>query len=120
MPAYLDAIIAAHRAQSTADRRDVGELIARAEGSSPTRSFADAVVRTRATGGLAVISEIKRRSPSKGDLDLGLDPASVATEYEAGGAACLSVLTDGQFFGGSPDDLRAARAACSLPVLRKD
>jgi indole-3-glycerol phosphate synthase len=69
---------------------------------------------------MAVISEIKRRSPSRGDLDLLLDPARVAAEYEAGGATCLSVLTDHAFFGGGPDDLRAARAACSLPVLRKD
>jgi indole-3-glycerol phosphate synthase len=67
-----------------------------------------------------VVAEVKRRSPSKGDLAAGLDPAELARAYERGGATCLSVLTDVEFFGGSPEDLRQARAATHLPVLRKD
>jgi len=67
-----------------------------------------------------VIAEVKRRSPSKGALFADLDPAVLARQYETGGASCVSVLTDVDFFGGSADDLRAARAACGLPVLRKD
>ena len=83
----------------------------------PTRGFAASL---RAESTLAVIAEIKRRSPSKGDLFADLDPAAVAHEYESGGASCLSVLTDAPDFGGSPADLQAARGACTLPVLRKD
>jgi len=67
-----------------------------------------------------VIAEIKRRSPSKGDLHAGLDPAALARRYAAGGAACLSVLTDADWFGGSAQDLAAARASTELRVLRKD
>lgn len=69
---------------------------------------------------MAVISEVKRRSPSKGDLGVGLDPAELAQTYAAGGASCLSVLTDEAWFGGSVADLQAARAAVALPVIRKD
>ncbi len=120
MPAYLDDILAAHRARAANDHRDLDTLLSKAGESAPVRPFAASLTSAGAGRSIAVISEIKRRSPSKGALDLTLDPASVATEYQAGGAACLSVLTDETFFGGSPADLGAARAACSLPVLRKD
>ena len=86
-------------------------------GMEPTRGFRAALA---AVDHLAVISEVKRRSPSKGDLYAGLDPAVLAQDYERGGASCLSVLTDEEFFGGSITDLQVARAACGLPVLRKD
>jgi indole-3-glycerol phosphate synthase len=114
---YLDRILEHHRARAAADDRSLAELSARCRDLPPTRGFAAAL-----SGGaqLAVISEVKRRSPSKGDLAADLDPAALAKAYEAGGAACLSVLTDGPHFGGSPADLAAARAAVAVPVLRKD
>jgi len=87
---------------------------------APARGFRSAIEKVVTSGDIAVISEIKRRSPSKGELAPGLDPVELAGQYERGGAACLSVLTDVDFFGGSTEDLVAARAACTLPVLRKD
>lgn len=116
MTTYLDKILAAHRAAAETDDRDPAELLDRCLSMGPTRDFAGAL----AASGLSVIAEVKRRSPSKGDLAADLDPAEVARDYEAGGASCLSVLTDVDHFGGSPGDLQAARAAVSLPVLRKD
>jgi len=114
---YLDAILDHHRSVAASDRRSIDSLMSEAASLPPARGFAAAL---RAEAGLAVIAEIKRRSPSKGDLFVGLDPGSVAKAYEEGGASCLSVLTDEPHFGGSVADLQAARAACSLPVLRKD
>jgi indole-3-glycerol phosphate synthase len=114
---YLDDILAVHREAAAADGRDVDALVAEAERCGAPRPFANALT---ASDGLAVIAEIKRRSPSRGDLDPDLDPAAVAADYQAGGAACLSVLSEPEFFGGSAGDVAAARAACTLPVLRKD
>jgi indole-3-glycerol phosphate synthase len=116
MAKYLDGIVAAHRAAAALDARALDDLVGQIAALPPTRGFAAAL----RGGPLAVISEIKRRSPSKGDLFPDLVPADLAATYEAGGASCLSVLTDVEFFGGSVADLQAARSACSLPVLRKD
>jgi indole-3-glycerol phosphate synthase len=122
MPSYLADILASHRAHARDDRRDPDELAQQAAeamraGSLPApRDFAGAL----GGAGLSCVAEVKRRSPSKGDLDPGLQPDLVAKEYVTGGASCLSVLTDEAFFGGSVADLRAAREASGLPVLRKD
>jgi indole-3-glycerol phosphate synthase len=116
---YLDEIVAGHRAAAAADPRPLEPLLDAARACPPVRGFRAALAAV-ADGDIAVIAEIKRRSPSKGDLYADLDPAGVARAYAAGGAACLSVLTDERWFGGSVDDLQAARAAVDLPVIRKD
>jgi len=114
---YLDKILDRHRQAATADDRPVERMLDAARALPPARGFRAALA---AQPQLAVIAEIKRRSPSKGDLNVGLDPSAMAIDYEHGGATCLSVLTDVEHFGGSIDDLQAARASCSLPVIRKD
>lgn len=117
MTTYLDRIVAAHRAAAADEQRPLGPLVEQARDLPATRGFRRALVEA---DGLAVIAEVKRRSPSKGDLAPDLDPAQLARRYQDGGATCLSVLTDGEFFGGSPADLAAAREAVTIPVLRKD
>ena len=107
----------AHR--TLADLRSDAES-SRSDARLRPRGFAQALRTTLAAGRAAVIAEVKKASPSKGLLRADFDAAAIAAAYQSGGAACLSVLTDASFFQGSPDDLRAARGACRLPVLRKD
>lgn len=96
------------------------DLEEKAKAAPPPRGFKARLDQISLTGKNALICEVKRKSPSAGDILLGADPIEIAREYEKGGAACLSVLTDGPSFGGSLQDLEAARKAVSLPLLRKD
>ena len=114
---YLDDIVAWHRQRSQNDTRSFDELLTEAKSCVPTRGFALSI---RSTPHLAVIAEIKRRSPSKGDLNASLNPAALALQYQRGGASCLSVLTDTDHFSGSVADLQNARDATTIPVIRKD
>lgn len=118
--AILDEILATKRDEVTVLRQPATRASIRraALAAPPARDFAAAL--QRADDRLAVIAEIKRRSPSKGDLDPDLDPGETAGMYQAGGAAALSVLTDNPFFGGTVADLQAAREVTTLPALRKD
>jgi indole-3-glycerol phosphate synthase len=105
-------------AERRAERLPLDDVRAAAAALPPARELAAAV--RRGPGGPRVIAEVKRRSPSKGDIRIDLDPAALAGAYAEGGAAAVSVLTESRHFAGSPDDLLAVRAAVELPVLRKD
>jgi indole-3-glycerol phosphate synthase len=121
-PDILKKIVARKR-EEIAERRarvPIDELQARADAAGPPRGFIAALQRRIDQGRPAVIAEIKKASPSKGVLRDDFRPAEIARSYAAGGAACLSVLTDVDFFQGSDDYLVQARSACELPVIRKD
>ena len=122
MSDILQKILSVKRQEIATARADkpIAALLAKAKSEAPPRDFIGAIRRKIATGLPAVIAEIKKASPSKGLLRENFDPASIAKSYARSGAACLSVLTDEQFFRGSVQYLKEARAACDLPVLRKD
>lgn len=122
IPTVLEKILA-RKAEEVAERRarvSFAEVEAAARAADPVRGFARALQERVARKQAAVIAEVKKASPSKGVLREDFVPAEIARSYEAGGAACLSVLTDIDFFQGADAYLQQARAACSLPVIRKD
>jgi indole-3-glycerol phosphate synthase len=122
MSGILDKILA-HKAEEVASAkraRPLERVRDEARAAPPPRDFAGALRAKIADGQAAVIAEIKKASPSQGLLRADFDPAAIAASYAAHGAACLSVLTDRQFFQGAPQYLAAARNACALPALRKD
>jgi len=122
MSDILRRILATKRAELEVARASVplAEMERRARAAAAPRDFAGALRAKVAAGKPAVIAELKRASPSRGLLREQFDPAAIARSYAAAGAACLSVLTDREYFQGAPEHLTEARAACTLPVLRKD
>jgi indole-3-glycerol phosphate synthase len=106
--------------QQRSKKTSLSQLVEQQANASPVRGFIQSLESKINTAKAAVIAEIKKASPSKGVLRENFHPADIARSYEQGGAACLSVLTDHDFFQGSEDYLREARAACELPVIRKD
>jgi len=121
-PDILKRIVARKHQEIAARRAQLpqAELRARLADAEPPRGFVASLQRRIEAGDAAVIAEIKKASPSKGVLREAFHPAGIARSYEQGGAACLSVLTDVDFFQGSDAYLQEARAACALPVIRKD
>ena len=122
MADILERILATKRAEVASAKAQVaaGDIRGRALDGPAPRDFLGAMRAKISAGRPAVIAEIKRASPSKGLLRADFDAAAIARSYEAGGAACLSVLTDRDYFQGALEHLEQARAACALPVLRKD
>lgn len=122
MSDVLERILATKRREVDAAqiRLPLAEIRCAAEERHDVRGFEAALRGPRERGRAAVIAEVKKASPSKGLLRADFDPAAIAASYAKGGAACLSVLTDVEYFQGAPEYLQAARAACELPVLRKD
>ena len=122
LPTILENIVARKYEEVKENRAKVSldELQRLAASADAPRGFAQALRTRAATQQPAVIAEVKKASPSKGVIRENFNPAEIAASYRQGGAACLSVLTDIDFFQGSPDYLKQARAACDLPVIRKD